>query len=239
MAWAPPPEAYAGPAGSTLEYAGALPRFVAWLVDGLILGIIGFFLLAGAFVLFAGTIDWSEIARPGITRTGALETGTLFIGIIAASVVGALIELGYFVFFWTSGAKATLGMRLLRLQVANAADGATLTTSQAVRRWIALGQWISLLTYVPILGAFAGLVQLVWYLVVLFTTVSSPTKQGVHDRFAGSVVVQPRGGSSNGLIIGCLLIIVLLLVLPILAIVALIFLGANVSGILEDVANSV
>jgi hypothetical protein len=130
-------------------------------------------------------------------------------------------------------------MRLLNLQVANAADGATLTTGQAVRRWIGLGQWLGLLGYVPVLGAFSGLVQLIWYLVLLGTTVSSPTKQGVHDRFAGSVVVQPRGGSSNGLIVGCLLIIGFLVILPLIAIVALIFLGSQVSGILEDVANSV
>jgi uncharacterized RDD family membrane protein YckC len=239
MTWAPPPEVYAGPAGSSLEYAGALPRFVAWFIDGLILGIIGFILLGGAFVLFAGSINWSELARPGFSRVGFTDAGPIFLGILVATLLGALIQLGYFVFFWTGGAKATLGMRLLRLQVANAVDGATLTLSQAVRRWIGLGQWLSLLSYVPILGALSGLLQLVWYLVLLFTTVSSPSKQGVHDRFAGSVIVQPRGGSSNGLVFGCVLILVLLLVLPIIAIVALIFLGSQVSTILDNVGTSV
>ena len=239
MAWAPPPEVVAGPGVGGLEYAGALPRFVAWIVDGLILGLIGLLFAAGALVLFAGSINWAEVARPGYSHIGVSNGGPLFAGLLLAAVIGALVELAYFVFFWTSGARATLGMRLLRLQVANAADGATLTTGQAVRRWIALGQWLGLLGYVPILGAFSGLIQLLWYLILLGTTVTSPTKQGAHDRFAGSVVVQPRGGSSNGLVVGCLLIIGLLVVLPIVAIVALIFLGSQVSNILVDVGNSV
>jgi uncharacterized RDD family membrane protein YckC len=237
MAWAPPPEVVSGPAGG-LEYAGALPRFVAWLVDGLILGIIGLVLLVGAGILFAGSFNYSDLANPG-SAAGLAGGGALFIGILLAAIIGALIELGYFVLFWTGSGRATLGMRLLSLQVANAVDGATLTSGQAVRRWVGLGQWLSLLSYVPVVGLFSGLVQLIWYLVLLGTTVSSPTKQGAHDKFAGSVVVQPRGGSSNGLIVGCLVIIAFLVLIPIIAIVALIFLGSQVSGILEDVANSV
>jgi len=237
MAWAPPPEVTAGPGG--LEYAGALPRFVAWLVDGLILGLIGFALSAAAFVLFAGSIDWSQLATPGTSRIGFANDGPLWVGILVASLISLGVELLYFVLLWTSGARATLGMRLLSLQVANAADGATLSRSQAVRRWIALGQWLSLLTYVPVIGWLSGLVQLVWYLVILGSTASSATKQGVHDRFVGSAVVQPRGGSSNGLVVGCLVIIAILVVIPIIAFVALIFLGSQVSDILENFATSV
>jgi uncharacterized RDD family membrane protein YckC len=239
MAWAPPPEVTGGAGTGGLEYAGALPRFVAWLVDGLLLGLIGFALSAAAFVLFAGRIDWSQLASPGASRTGFLDDGPLFVGILIASVIGLVIELLYFVLLWTSSGRATLGMRLLSLKVANAADGSTLSRSQAVRRWLALGQWLSILTYVPVVGVLSGLIQIVWYLVILGTTASSATKQGVHDRFVGSAVVQPRGGSSNGLVTGCLVIIAILVIIPIIAIVALIFLGSQVSDILENASRSV
>jgi len=239
MAWAPPPEAYGVPESGGLAYAGAFPRFVAWIIDSLILGVIGLILAAGAFALFAGTVDWSQVLRPGSSRVNLPNSGPFAGGILVASVIAALIGLAYFVLLWTSGARATLGMRVLRLQVANAADGATLTKGQAVRRWIALGTWLSLLSYVPVVGALSGLAQVVWYLALLGTTITSATKQGIHDRFAGSVVVQPRAGSENGLIIGCLVIIAFLVILPIIAIIALAFLGGQISDILRSVGESV
>ena len=41
-----------------------------------------------------------------------------------------------------------------------------------------------------IVGAVSGLVQLLWYLILLGTTVSSPTKQGIHDKQAHTMVVK-------------------------------------------------
>jgi uncharacterized RDD family membrane protein YckC len=237
MAWEPPAEVTGAVGG--LEYAGALPRLVAWIIDGLILGILGLILFAIAAVIFAGSIDWTQYTSPGYTRAGVVTSGAGFGAFLVAAVIGLVIDVAYFVFLWTGSARATLGMRLLHLQVAKAADGSTLSRSQGFVRWIALGQWLSLLSYVPFVGLLSSLIAFVWDLVILLSTATSSTKQGVHDRFVGSVVVQPRGGQSNGLIIGCLLIIAILLILPIVAIVALIFLGSQVSNILVDVGNSV
>ena len=153
--------------------------------------------------------------------------------------MGLVIQALYFVLLWSSRWRATAGMKLLGLQVANAADGRTLSKGQGLRRWLGLGYWLGLLSFVPVLAGIAWLIELIWYLVILFSTGFSPTKQGVHDRFAGSAVVQPRGGSSNGLVIGCMVILGILALIFVGSIVALIFLGSQVSNILEDAGRSV
>jgi hypothetical protein len=38
----------------------------------------------------------------------------------------------------------------------------------------------------------------VWYLVLLVTTARSDTKQGLHDRLAGSVVLARRPAAAHG-----------------------------------------
>jgi hypothetical protein len=130
-------------------------------------------------------------------------------------------------------------MRLLNLQVGNAFDGHTLDLNQAVRRWVALGSWLSAFGYSATSSGLAGTLLLVWSIVLLISTVASPTKQGLHDRFANSAVVAPAGGSSNGLVMACLLIIVGLVVIALIAIVALIFLGGQINSILSAGGESI
>ena len=55
----------------------------------------------------------------------------------------------YFVGLWTSGLHATLGMRLLRLRLLNAATAGTLPFNDALLRWIALSGAIAILALVP------------------------------------------------------------------------------------------
>ena len=217
--WAPVPVAnqYAVPGAAGIEIAGATPRVVAYIVDSILLGI-----LTG--VLF------------GIVIRIAPNIGGAF---LLQAVIAIAIEAAYFIAFWTSDARATLGMRLLKLQVGNAFDGRKLDLGQAVRRWIALGGWLTALGYSQASAGFSGTALLLWSIVLLVTTAVSPTKQGLHDRFANSAIVQPIGGSSNGLVIGCLLIIGLLGLLFVSAILALIFLGGQVFTILSSVGTSV
>lgn len=217
--WAPVPAAsqYAIPGTAGIQIAGATPRVVAYIVDSILLGI-----LTG--VLF------------GIVIGIAPNVGDIF---LVQAAIGIVIEAAYFIAFWTSDARATLGMRLLKLQVGNAFDGRKLDLGQAVRRWIALGGWLSALGYSQASAGFSGTALLLWSIVLLVTTAASPTKQGLHDRFANSAIVQPIGGSSSGLLLGCLLILGLLGLLFVSAILALIFLGGQVSTILSTVGTSV
>jgi uncharacterized RDD family membrane protein YckC len=217
--WAPAPAAnpYAVPGATGIELAGAMPRVVAYIIDSVLLG-----LLTG--VLF------------GIVLGIAPDVGGIF---LVQAAIAIVIEAVYFIAFWTSDARATLGMRLLKLQVGNAFDGRKLDGAQAVRRWIALGGWLSALGYSQTSAGFSGTALLLWSIVLLVTTAVSPTKQGLHDRFANSAIVQPVGGSSSGLVLACLLVIALIVGLLVLSIIALIFLGGQVSTILSTGGTSV
>jgi uncharacterized RDD family membrane protein YckC len=204
-AMAPAPKVEVAPG---IVYASTARRFVAYVIDSLITGIVGY-LIAIAI-----------IAALGSERTDLIVQG-LTVGIMFCA-----ISFAYFVWGWTSGARATPGMRLLRLQVGNASDGRTLTLDQAVRRWIALGDLLAIASAIPALS------------VLLLTTVASPTKQGLHDRFAGSAVVEPVGLSSTGPVVGCIvLLVVVFVILPAIALAALIFLGGEVSTILSAVGS--
>ena len=89
--------------------------------------------------------------------------------------------------------RATVGMRVLGMQVGNAGDGRTLTMEQAVRRYLALagpGVVANFFTGVPVIGALLSLLSLGWVIYLLYTTANSPTKQGWHDVFANTQVVK-------------------------------------------------
>jgi uncharacterized RDD family membrane protein YckC len=222
-AWGtPPPDGggrYAVPGAPGLVYAGALPRAAAWIVDGFIVGIVAGIASAPFAVPFAldpnGTPDFSRMAAQG--------------GISA--IISAVISAAYFILLWTTAGRATLGMRLFNLQVGNYADGTKLRLDQAVKRWIGFGTWLGI---IPLVGLF----EIVWQIVLLATTASSPTKQGLHDQFAGSAVVRPAS-AGKGLAIACLVIVLVIPILLLLLLVPLIFLGGQVSAILSAVGDSV
>jgi uncharacterized RDD family membrane protein YckC len=142
----------------------------------------------------------------------------------------------YFVGFWTGGGKATPGMRIFKLQIANASDGKRLAFGPAVIRWLALGYFLDALFFVP----FASLINLVWNIVLLITTNNDSMHQGLHDRWAKSVVVRPEGaGAGGGIVIACLVVLGIFVAIIVFSFVALILLGSQVSKILSTVGASV
>jgi uncharacterized RDD family membrane protein YckC len=220
VAWAPPSTAYAPtglevPGVPGLRFGSTLHRVLAYWIDGILVAI--------AATIVAGI---AASAASGSTAIATLVSAVVYLG----------IEFLYFVGLWTSTSRATLGMRFMKLQIGNAFDGKTLTMTQAVTRWFALGLPFQAAGFVPQLAAIAGLAGL-WTLVLLVSTAVSPTRQGVHDRIANSAIVQPIGASTPAA--ACLLLVLLLLVLPLIAIVALIFLGNQVSEILSAVGDSI
>ncbi len=222
-AWGtPPPDAggpLAVPGAPGLVYAGGIPRAAAWIVDGFIVAVVAGIVSAP----FAPAMALDANGAPDFTRMAA--QGGL------SAIISAVIGAAYFILLWTTSGRATLGMRLFSLQVGNQADGEKLRLDQAVKRWVAFGTWLGI---IPVVGLF----QLVWELVLLATTVTSPTKQGLHDRFAGSAVVRPAS-AGNGLAITCLVLAFVLPFIALFAFVALIFLGGQVSTILSTVGESV
>jgi len=246
MTWAPPPS-YAVPTGpgGGLEYAGVGGRFVSWLLDGVLLNLVGAAISWVLFLVVVGTGDWTTFFLNASSGTGGLNLDGGFIGrfFVVSLVVTLLttgLNLAYFVLQWSSPARATFGMRLLGLELGNAVDGRTLDRGQALKRWIAMGEWANILALVPVIGGLVGLAQLAWYLVLLVTTANNPRRQGLHDQYAGTAVVQPAGKSSNGLIVGCIVLVVLVvIVLPLVSMIALVFLGGQVETILSTVGESI
>jgi uncharacterized RDD family membrane protein YckC len=201
-------------------FSGAGPRFVAYIIDAIIITILN--IIVGIIV---GLIVVAVSPRGGSAA-------------IIGLVIGIVVDATYFIQFWTTEARATLGMRILNLQVGNAFDGRRLDMGQAFRRWVALGSWISAAGITTSLAGVTGLIGLLWALVLLVTTTTSPTKQGLHDRFANTAIVRPDG-SSNSLVVGCMVIVVAILAIILLSFVALILLGSQVSTILSQVGTSV
>lgn len=164
---------------SGLVYADVPNRVIAFIIDAIVIAVIMVLvtIVLGAIGLAAGMFG---------------STNGTFVGSVVYAIVSVLIGAGYFIYTWTS-MRATVGMRALGMQIGNAADGATLTQDQAIRRYLALaapGIVGSALSGLPVLGALLGLVSLGWVIYLLYTTAQSPTKQGFHDVFAGTMVVK-------------------------------------------------
>jgi uncharacterized RDD family membrane protein YckC len=208
------------PGAPTLEFSDTPSRFVAYLIDTFFLGVVYVivFAIAGGF-------------GGGLTNDQNPMT-------VVANLLFVVLSLAYSVFFWTGGRRATPGQMVFKIQVGNAFDGRPLTAMQAFRRWLALGWFVSLFGIVPALAQLASWGLFAWEIALLVTTIRNPAKQGLHDRFANSAVVRPRGASANGLARACLISATILAVGTLLAIVALIFLGSQVSAILSGASNA-
>ena len=178
---APPPPVQAGPAG--FVYADVPNRAIAYIIDVILVGIV------------AGLVS-AVLAGVGLS-TGSFRPGTLdfelnFVGLIVSAIVGAAISAAYFIYTWTS-MRGTVGMKVLGMQIGNAVDGKTLTMDQATRRWLVIaapGILAQILIVIPAIGVLIGLLAFGWFLYLLWTTYSSPTKQGFHDKFANTMVVK-------------------------------------------------
>jgi uncharacterized RDD family membrane protein YckC len=161
----------AGPAPG-IAYADLVTRIIALVIDALILGAA---YLVVAIVL--GFFGW--------------------IGSLLAALVFAGVNAGYFVYTWTKQ-RASYGQKFQKLECVNAADGATLTQDQAIRRWAflfgpsALVTIVTNLPFYPIimLGSLLGLLSFLYAVYLLYSASQSPKRQGFHDIQAGTVVVK-------------------------------------------------
>jgi len=219
---APPPKPEpTGTPGWVIASTGA--RVFAYILDGLLAGI-ALAILIGIVVAIA----------PGL-RDGGIEVR------VAYAIAATGFYFIYFVGFWTSAGKATPGMRLLKLQVANAVDGKRLEIGPAVIRWLAIGFIFSIIGFIPAAAGWATGLNVLWAIVLLITTATGSMHQGLHDRWAHSVVVRPAdaGSGGSGLAVACLLIVGIILLFSLFGIVGLIFLGGQISTILSSAGSSI
>lgn len=180
---APPPQfqsapVTAGPAPG-IVYADTITRVIAYIIDSLIFFVVAVFIVGIIIV--------------GIFTTGG---GMAIVGTILLAIIGLGGSAIYFIYTWTR-MRASIGQRVLGLETVNAADGATLTQDQAIRRWAflfgptALG---SVLGYAPgglgVIGSLVGLLAFFYQIYLLYTVSQSAKRQGYHDVQAGTVVVK-------------------------------------------------
>ncbi len=174
-----------GPMG--LVYGDVVSRVVAIIIDGILIGIVSAILQVLVGLVFGPAY---RLSLGSALATG--DFGVNYATVFVDAIVGIAVSFAYFYFLWTTQ-RATLGMRVLALQVGNETDGASITSNQAIIRWAALFGPMALSQAfwpVPALGALIGLASFVWAIVLLFTTWQSPTKQGLHDRYAHTMVVK-------------------------------------------------
>lgn len=196
--------------------AGTAARVVAYAFDGMLLGLV--------------TIGISRILST--TADPSLASPALLVGQVL--VLG--LEFLYFVGFWTSRGRATPGMRVLRIQVIDARADRALRMGPAAARWLLLSGAIGLFGILPLPSGIVGIASLLWVVALLGSVLVNPLRQGIHDQAAGSLVVQPVGVRSNAAAVGCLLLLVFLVILPILG---LILFGDMVEEILLEVGQSI
>ena len=170
-------------------YADVPNRAVALLIDLILLTVAAFVAATIVSVLGGPAVEFN-------TSAGTVgDAVTLDRGIATVdAVLSLLISAVYFAGTWVV-VGASPGQRLLGMRVGAETDGAALTTRQALARWALLGAPFGVSAVLT--TAFSGLGHTIfdlavaaWYAVLLVTTSRSPTKQGLHDRVAGSVVAK-------------------------------------------------
>jgi uncharacterized RDD family membrane protein YckC len=153
--------AQAMPGAGAMRYGGLGKRFLARIIDGLIVGIPTVIVLT---------------VLPGV------RPGGLIYGILSAAA-----GLAYFVFLETSRGT-TFGKQLLSMKVTDAAGASPISVDASLRRnwWMALNA----LSGVPILGWLLSLVALGIVIAIAVTINSDARKQGLHDKMANTVVLE-------------------------------------------------
>ena len=211
-----PPRTAEVPGAPGRYFAITVTRVAALLVDTILLAI-----LAGIVIgILSALVPGQFMLDPEAT------TPTFGPGFAIAGLGGLVISYLYFFLSWRSGGKATPGQRVFKMQVGNAFDGAALTPRQITIRWLALFG-LSILSVLPILAGLGGLLAFIWDIVLLVTTASSLTKQGLHDRWAGSAVVA-TGPQNTTLAWGCLIayVVGILLLIAVAAVLLLVVAAA-------------
>jgi uncharacterized RDD family membrane protein YckC len=117
----PPPAPYGGgyppqPYAGGQRFGGFWIRVVAYIIDGIILGIVG------------AIIDVLFHANPNDPNSS---------GYTIAQLINFLIGAGYFIGFWTAW-SASPGQRILKLRVVDANTTQPVTVGKAVLRYIGL-----------------------------------------------------------------------------------------------------
>lgn len=180
--------AVAGPSGSTL--ADIPNRIIALVLDVILLAVVGLVLALVLGGLFGGLTGDASSAGGSFQGAGGDLNVAAFLVVAIAQLA---VSFGYFAYGWVM-VRGTAGMKMLSLRIGDQADGHAMSWDQALLRWLLLGIPATFATFavtVPsLVGLLFGLVGFLWLLVLLVTMAQSPSKQGLQDRRARTIVVR-------------------------------------------------
>ena len=165
------------------RYADAPNRAVAYLFDSVLLAAASLVAATVASLVAGPVVRFETGGAVSVDRTMALVDGLLATALSAA----------YFAGSWTFFAR-TLGMRLIGSRISTE-DGSPLRGRWALVRWAVLCGPLAVAAvatpYLPGVGDLAVDCLVVAWLAVLAASVArSRTKQGLHDRLTGSLLVK-------------------------------------------------
>jgi uncharacterized RDD family membrane protein YckC len=170
-----------GPAGVAL--ADLPDRIIAYVIDAIILFVVG---------LVVGTITLSVLGDNYLGVFGLNYRTHNLVSALATAALTAVVSAVYFIGMWTRMGGATVGMKVRKLTVRDAASGSPVGQNQAITRWLYLGlpAAISSIYVWGIIGWLVSLAVLGYYIYLLMTTAQSATRQGFHDVQSKTVVAK-------------------------------------------------
>ncbi|HVC03123.1 MAG TPA: RDD family protein [Candidatus Acidoferrales bacterium] len=175
--WLPAPPSPVGsfpqPWGAlrSVRYAGFWIRLVAYLVDAVLLNVVAIPLNLVAFGnsgFVCASTNYTVITSGISIRAVNYSCSPTGAGYLIYFVLGLL----YFTFMWSTG--ATLGQRLLRIRVVDAATNEPLSLGRSLARYFGF-----------VISAIPLAIGLIW-------AAFEPRKRGWHDHMAGSLVLRGK-----------------------------------------------
>ena len=157
-----------------------LDRFLARLIDGILLAVVNVVIVS---MIVVG-------ALMGETASGFSAASTAVAGVVAA-LVSTAIYLGYFAYLESSRGQ-TVGKMVMKLQTVGPQGGHP-SLEQALRRNIFMA--FGLAGIIPVIGGIiGGLAQLAAVIMIAVGINNDPVRrQAWHDRFAGGTAVVKIG----------------------------------------------
>jgi len=155
----------------SVRYAGFWIRLVAYLVDAVLLNVVAIPLNLVAFGnsgFVCASTNYTVITSGISIRAVNYSCSPTGAGYLIYFVLGLL----YFTFMWSTG--ATLGQRLLRIRVVDAATNEPLSLGRSLARYFGF-----------VISAIPLAIGLIW-------AAFEPRKRGWHDHMAGSLVLRGK-----------------------------------------------
>lgn len=154
-----------------VRYAGFTDRAAAFIMDGIIVGTLFFYLLEG--VVFAGKLIGPLLFASTAVAFDEPEMPVIFGSIVVGAVLLVLLSWLYSAGVTSSHYGGTFGKMIMGMKVVD-------TSGNVLSFWHATIRFIAKI--------FSGVILFIGFFMIHF----SVTKQGLHDRFAGTYVIYAK-----------------------------------------------